>query len=245
VIAAAGGEHAASLPLHWRGNPCDAAARLAVERRMFKDPGTAGKMLGREPAIHPSAEIRDSSFGAWCEVGARTRVAESSFGDYSYVANDSDITYTTLGRFCSIAAQVRVNPGNHPLDRVALSHFTYRSSAYGLGEDDAGFFDRRRSHRVALGNDVWIGHGVVVLPGVAIGNGAAIGAGAVVRGEVPAFAVAVGVPARVVRFRFAPEIVAALERIAWWDWPHERLGPALADFRVLSAAEFCRKYDPA
>ena len=211
---------------------------------MYQDPATAGKTLGLEPSIHPTAEVRDSSFGAWCEVGARSRVAECHFGDYAYVANDAELACTTLGRFCSIAAQVRLNPGNHPLDRVALSHFTYRSSAYGMGGDDAAFFDWRRSHRVVLGNDVWIGHGVVVLPGVSIGNGAAIGAGAVVSGDVPAFAVAVGVPARVVRFRFAPEIVAALERIAWWNWPHARLGEALADFRAMGAAAFCRKYDP-
>ena len=212
---------------------------------MYIDPDTAGKALGQQPAIHPTAEVRESSFGAWCEVGARSRVAESCFADYAYVANDSDIAYTSVGRFCSIAAQVRLNPGNHPLDRVALNHFTYRSSAYGLGEDDGEFFDWRRGHRVVLGHDVWIGHGVVVLPGVTIGNGAAIGAGAVVSRDVPAFAVAVGTPARVVRFRFAPEIVNALERIAWWDWPHQRLGLALADFRALSAEDFCRKYDPA
>ena len=212
---------------------------------MYQDPATAGKALGEQPSIHPTAEVRQSSFGAWCEVGARSRVAESHFGDYAYVANDSDIASTTLGRFCSIAAQVRLNPGNHPLDRVALSHFTYRSSAYGMGEDDAAFFDWRRSHRVVLGHDVWIGHGAVVLPGVTIGNGAAIGAGAVVTREVPPFAVVVGVPARLVRFRFAPEIVEALQRIAWWEWPHERLGAALADFRALSAEEFCRAYDGA
>ena len=209
---------------------------------MYQDPATATKTLGREPFIHPTARLRDCSFGAWCEIGARARIAESSFGDYSYAVDDVDIAYTTVGRFCSIAANVRINPGNHPLDRVALNHFTYRSSAYGLGEDDAAFFDWRRGYRVVLGNDVWIGHGAVVLPGVTIGNGAAIGAGAVVSRNVPAFAVAVGVPARVLRFRFPPEIVEQLQRIAWWDWPHERLGEAMADFRTMSAEAFCRKH---
>jgi phosphonate metabolism protein (transferase hexapeptide repeat family) len=209
------------------------------------DPGTKDKQLGEAPFIHPTASVRDSTFGAYCEVGARTSVAESRFGDYSYVVNDSQIIYSEIGRFCSIAAQARLNPGNHPLDRVALSHFTYRSSAYGLGDDDASFFDWRRSHRVTLGNDVWIGHGATVLPGVSIGNGAAIGAGAVVSRDVPPFAVAVGVPAKVTRLRFPPEIVAALERIAWWEWEHARLGAALADFRAMTAEAFCRKYDPA
>jgi phosphonate metabolism protein (transferase hexapeptide repeat family) len=212
---------------------------------MYQDPATASKQLGAEPFIHPTAQVRDSTFGAYCEVGARTKVAESRFGDYSYVVNDADIIYSEIGRFCSIAAQTRINPGNHPLERVALNHFTYRSSAYGLGPDDAGFFDWRRSFRVTLGHDVWIGHGAVVLPGVSIGTGAAIGAGAVVAKDVPPFAVAVGVPARVLRYRFPPEIIAALQRIAWWDWPHARLAEGLADFRRLDAASFCRKYDPA
>lgn len=212
---------------------------------MFKDPASAAKALGRAAAIDPTAQVRDSTFGSYCEVGARSKVAESRFGDYAYVANDSDITYTQIGKFCSIAAQVRINPGNHPLDRVALSHFTYRSSAYGLGPDDLAFFDWRRGQPVVLGNDVWIGHGAVVLAGVTLGNGAAVGAGAVVSRDVPPFAIAVGVPAKVLRFRFPPAIIAALERIAWWDWPHERLGAALADFRALSAEAFCRKHDPA
>ncbi|MFC0388398.1 LbetaH domain-containing protein [Muricoccus vinaceus] len=211
---------------------------------VLPDPDTAGKSLGARPSIHPTAEVRDSVFGHFCEVGAGTRVAESVFGDYSYVARDSDIIYAEIGRFCSIAAGVRINPGNHPLDRVALNHFTYRSSAYGLGEDDAAFFDWRRSHRVTLGHDVWIGHGAVILPGVTIGTGAAIGAGAVVSKDVPDFAIVVGVPGRVLRHRFPPEIVAALHRIAWWSWPHERLGEAMQDFRRMSAGAFCAKHDP-
>jgi phosphonate metabolism protein (transferase hexapeptide repeat family) len=208
------------------------------------DPATTGKRLGLEPFIHPEARVRDSQFGTWCEVGARTSVAESRFGDYSYVVNDSDIIYATLGRFCSIASHVRINPGNHPLERVALSHFTYRSSAYELGDDDAALFQWRRDHHVTLGHDVWIGHGAIVLPGVTIGNGAAIGAGAVVTKDVPPFAIVVGVPGRVLRYRFPPEIVAALGRIAWWDWPHEKLREAMPDFRRLGAAEFCTRYDP-
>ena len=133
------------------------------------------RILSEEPTIDPTANVRDSTLGKWTAVGARTTISESTMGDYSYVVNDSSIIYSEIGKFCSIAAQTRLNPGNHPMWRAALHHFSYRSVSYQLGEeDDHEFFEWRRSHRVVLGNDVWIGHGAVVLPGVKIGNGGAV-----------------------------------------------------------------------
>jgi len=207
----------------------------------YRDAGSATKKLGLEPLIHPTATVRDSRLGAYTEVGARTTLAEVEMGDYSYVVHDAQIIYATIGRFCSIASHTRINPGNHPLERVALNHFTYRASAYGLGADDVGFFDWRRGHRVTLGHDVWLGHGVIVLPGISIGTGAAIGAGTVVTKDIPPFAVVVGNPGRVLRFRFPEAVRESLLRIAWWDWPRDRLADALAAMRALPAEEFCRR----
>ena len=123
--------------------------------------------------------------------------------DYSYVVNDSDIAYCSVGKFCSIAAMTRINPGNHPMQRASQSHFTYRASAYFPGEqDEHEFFAWRRAHHVSIGNDVWIGHGAIVLAGRSIGDGAVIAAGAVVTKDVPPYAIVGGNPARPIRQRF-------------------------------------------
>jgi phosphonate metabolism protein (transferase hexapeptide repeat family) len=197
------------------------------------------------PEIHEGVEVRDSVLGRYCEVGARTALIESVLGDYSYIMNDGEVIYTELDRFVSVAAHVRLNPGQHPMQRASQHHFQYRSARYGLGGDDDAFFAERRRHRLRVGADVWIGHGAVVMGGLTVGVGAVIGAGAVVTKDVPDYAVVAGVPARFIRPRFSTAVCEALKRIAWWEWSHAALARAMVDFRDLDAAAFCRKYDPA
>ncbi|WP_413992259.1 chloramphenicol acetyltransferase [Labrys okinawensis] len=202
------------------------------------------KALSVQPSVHLTAELHEAKLGAYCEVGARTFLHEVTIGDYSYVVNDSQITYTTIGKFCSIAAMTRVNPGNHPMNRASQAHFTYRAGIYFPGEtDEAEFFEWRRQHHVHIGHDVWIGHGAIVLPGRNIGTGAVVAAGAIVTKDVAAYTIVAGNPARPVRQRFSDDIAARLARLAWWDWDHESLRAALPDFRKLSTEEFLAKYE--
>ena len=201
------------------------------------------KQLGPEPVIDPTATVRDSTLGRYTEVGARTSVVETRFGDYSYIVQDSDIIYSTVGKFCSIAAMTRINPGNHPMERATQSHFTYRASAYFPGEaDEASFFDWRRSFHVTIGHDVWIGHGAIILPGRNIGTGAVVAAGAVVTRDVAPYTIVAGTPAKPVRQRFPGPVAERLQALAWWDWDHERLRVALPDFRALTIEAFLEKH---
>lgn len=200
--------------------------------------------LSATPLVDPTAVVTASRLGAYTEVAPRTKLHEVVLDDYSYVMNDSEVAYATFGKFCSIAPMTRIHPVNHPMTRPSQSHFTYRASWYFEGaDDDASLFAWRRAQAVTIGHDVWIGHGAVVLPGRTIGTGAVVGAGAIVAKDVPAYAIVVGNPARVVRMRFSDDIVARLQALAWWDWSHERLHAALPDFRRLAIEEFLDKYE--
>tara|TARA_R100000365_G_C2729702_1_gene60177 strand:+ start:150 stop:764 length:615 start_codon:yes stop_codon:yes gene_type:complete len=202
------------------------------------------KKLSETPFVHETAKVTQSTLGRYTEVGAHCHVAWSSMGDYAYCVGGTQIAYATIGKFSNIAANVRIYASMHPMQRASLHHFTYRSAMYFEGEsDDADFFAWRAENEIAIGHDTWIGHGAVIMPGVTIGNGAIIGANAVVTRDVADFAIAVGVPARAIRQRFADPIAARLDALAWWDWDHDQLHRALPDFRSLPIEAFLEKYE--
>lgn len=126
-----------------------------------------------------------------------------------------------IGRFCQIADGVTfiTASAQHRYDGFSTFPFAVfdraaaegRPSMPGPGPD------------TIIGHDVWIGQGARILPGAHIGSGVIIGAGAVVGGRVPDYAVVVGNPGRVVRHRFAPDTIARLLQIAWWDWPIDHI----------------------
>jgi phosphonate metabolism protein (transferase hexapeptide repeat family) len=193
--------------------------------------------------IHSGSEIVNSQFGAWCEVGAQSRVINSTFEDYAYCDRMADIANTTVGKFSNIAAMTRIGPTDHPFANAAQHHFLYRSSYYWDDvADDPTFFAARAARRTTLGADCWIGHGAIIKPEVTVGIGAVVASGAVVTKDVGPFMMVAGCPAKPLRARFSPDIIERLLVLAWWDWDQQRLRAALMDFRSLKAEEFLEKY---
>jgi len=214
-----------------------------IEQGEPDHPWADGRHMTEEPILHPTAFVKASRLGAWTVIGAHSRLLEAEFGDWSYTVHDADLFKATIGKFCNIAAGVRLNPTNHPTTRASQHHFTYRSRSHFLAEaDDAEIFAWRREHRVTVGHDVWIGHNAIVLPGRSVGTGAAIGAGAVVTKDVPDYCIVAGNPARIIRRRVDEATEVLLKEIAWWDWSPTALRAAMSDFRALDAAAFARKY---
>ena len=127
---------------------------------------------------------------------------------------------TVIGKYCSIARDVTIGTGQHPLDTLT-THSMVHSECY-TGEGHIGFLPENRvtfdrSRPVHVGNDVWIGLGAVIMDGVTIGDGAVIGTYSVVTKDVPPYAIVVGIPGRVLRYRFDDNTIARLQKTRWFD----------------------------
>jgi phosphonate metabolism protein (transferase hexapeptide repeat family) len=197
-----------------------------------------------EPVVHPSATLRDAKLGRFTEIKERVAFSDSELGDYSYVERQAEVIYAKIGKFCSIAANARINALEHPLERVSQHKITYRANEYFLGAKlDSEFRARRQRKPVETGNDVWIGHGAIIKPGVRIGHGAIVAAGAIVTRDVPDYAIVAGIPAKFLRWRFESKISTRIMALAWWDWEHDRLAGVINDMRLLSVEAFLEKHE--
>lgn len=187
-------------------------------------------MLSRFKALGALAPTPEMRRGELLAGGVLT------LGRYTYGCPDvrsypGDTARVVVGSFVSIAEGVKVFVGgNHPVDWVSTYPLRVVFGLPGALEDGCPV----SKGDVVVGNDVWLGAGATILSGVHVGNGAVVGADAVVARDVRPYAVVVGNPAREVKRRFSDEEIEGLERIAWWDWPVDRI---VANVHLLSNSE--------
>ena len=145
-----------------------------------------------------------------------------------------------LGRFCSIAMGVTFILGNHRTDMVSTFPFKVLSD-YWPGAAD-GPEDHEDRGGVEVGSDVWFGAHATVLAGARIGSGAIVAANAVVTKAVPPYAIVGGNPARILRYRCSEPQIESLLKIAWWDWPTEKVQTELGSLTSLSVDDFIARH---
>lgn len=202
--------------------------------------------------IGKDCSISQSLFEGHNTVFKNCVVLNSSIGLGTYIGDNSFIASSKIGRFCSIAENVRIVIGNHPTTDFVTTFpsFYYNTESQigytfhegtpifkGLNKFPIG----EKKYHVIIGNDVWIGCNCLILEGVMIGDGAIIGAGAVVTKDVPPYSVVVGVPAKVIKYRFSEKQIRALEKTHWWDWPIETIKKRYLAFSNID--DFLLKYN--
>jgi acetyltransferase-like isoleucine patch superfamily enzyme len=162
-------------------------------------------------------------------------IGYGSYGDLRVVFENSRARLF-IGRFCAIGDGVTVflGEGEHRTNWLT----TYDNIIFDPFDPPATKGD------VRIGSDVWMCTDAAILSGVNIGNGAIIGAKAVVAKDVPPYAIVVGNPARVVSYRFDERTISILERIAWWDWPLEKIEEAWPLLSSDKVDAFIERYGP-
>ena len=186
----------------------------------------------------------DNNNKVFITLGARSYIGSSIIDWWG------DNPHLLIGRYCSISRRINFligsmnhnyhNVTTYPLANVVKNVRDQSLSRGGVSRSNA--VDLNRS-QIIIGNDVWIGANVTLLSGIKIGNGAVIGTNSVVAKDIPPYAIAVGNPAKVIKYRFSKDLIHKFQAIQWWNWPLEKI--AENEHLFACVEEFADKfYDP-
>lgn len=180
-----------------------------------------------------------------CEISKKSVVFPRYYlinveiNDYSYISGNSRISNTKIGKFCSIGPNLTSGWGIHPINGISTSPVFYsQNKIFGFSLSKENKTIERKE--IKIGNDVFIGMNATILDGVTIEDGAIIGAGAVVSKNIPPYAIAVGCPIKIMKYRFTERQIESLLSIKWWNFSEEKLTDIEKDFFDIDS--FINKY---
>lgn len=164
------------------------------------------------------SRVYDSVLGHNVRVDRNNFILHSNLGDYTYTGQFSVIMHSEIGKYCSISWGVTIGAGEHDYNKITTHDFLYNQN-YDINDNKVSY--DRFEQPLSIGNDVWIGTNATICRGVTIGDGAVIGANSVVTKDVPPYSIVVGVPAKVIKYRFSSDVIASLLDLKWWDFSPE------------------------
>lgn len=172
-------------------------------------------------------------------LSGKFSIHESKIGSYTSISTNSRISLTSIGKYCSIGPNFISGWGVHPVNGISTSPIFYSTShSTGIVFSETNKIVERK--KIDIGNDVWIGANCTVLDGVTIGDGCVIAAGAVVTKDIPDYAIAGGVPAKIIKYRFDDKKINELQKIKWWNFENENVKDVEKYF--FNIEEFIKKY---
>lgn len=173
--------------------------------------------------------VDNSKISVTSRISAPADILDVTLESHSYISKNSTISFTEIGKFTSIGPNFICGFGIHPIHSVSSSPMFYSKEGikkFSFTNNDS--FEMRK--KITIGNDVFIGSNVTIIDGVVVGDGAVIGAGAVVTKNIPPYAIVVGVPAKIIKYRFDQDVIDALQKIQWWNWSDDKLKNVTKDF---------------
>jgi acetyltransferase-like isoleucine patch superfamily enzyme len=171
---------------------------------------------GLDVSIDSKCTVIETIFEKHVRLFGSVRIAKSSVGSFTYIQSDANISYATIGKFCSIGPRTIIAHGEHPTNFIS-SHPLFFSEFSWWSPNK--FVDEKiieQHSQVTIGHDVWIGANCYIKDGVTIGTGSVIAAGSVVVKDIPTYTIAGGIPAKTIRARFSSEITDQLLKSEWW-----------------------------
>lgn len=179
--------------------------------------------------IRSASLSRNVQFERGVTVEYGSHIQADKIGKYTYINKYCLIEKNTvIGRFCSIAYNVKIGLGGHPMDWVSTHPFAYDKKYNFVSQNKK--FHNEESKKTIIGNDVWVGANAIILAGVEIGDGAIIGANSLVTKDVEPYAIVYGSPAKMSRYRFDTNVIKGLQDIKWWDWEDKKLKENIDQF---------------